>query len=238
MLGGLVVTAIFLTVTLVAAHRRGHTNQWVARVASVAVLALSAEGMWMVARERLHLPVVLAAAVFFVAEALMVSAALQARRHYERTTEHDPDGRLIRPGHPGPHGRAVWVILVELIQIVTRGDWLFAKSRGKLLEKSAVGRAELKPDRSAIDLRRSARLVTRDHPGLLDRRQLGLTEREREVPYHIGRGHSNDEISAALHITAATARTYVSRLLAKLHARDRSQLVVRAYEAGLTHGPH
>ncbi|MEQ7127421.1 hypothetical protein ABN034_23125 [Actinopolymorpha sp. B11F2] len=107
---GLVVTAIFLIVTLVAAHRRGHTNQWVARVASVAVLALSAEGMWVVARERLGLPVVLAAAVFFVAEALMVSAALQARRHYERTTERGTDGRLIRPGHPGPHGRAVWVI--------------------------------------------------------------------------------------------------------------------------------
>ncbi|MEQ7008494.1 hypothetical protein ABN028_20170 [Actinopolymorpha sp. B17G11] len=107
---GLVVTAIVLTLTLVVAHRRGHTNQWVARVASVAVLALSAEGMWVVARERLHLPVVLAGAVFFVAEALMVSAALQARRHYERTTERDTDGRLIRPGHPGPHGRAVWVI--------------------------------------------------------------------------------------------------------------------------------
>ena len=107
---GLVVTAIVLTVTLLVAHRRGHTNQWVARVASVAVLALSAEGMWVVARERLHLPVVLAAGVFFVAEALMVSAALQARRHYERTTERDEDGRLIRPGHPGPHGRAVWVI--------------------------------------------------------------------------------------------------------------------------------
>ncbi|WP_020576952.1 response regulator transcription factor [Actinopolymorpha alba] len=61
----------------------------------------------------------------------------------------------------------------------------------------------------------------------------GLTEREREVLYQIGCGRSNDEVAAELHITSATARTYVSRLLSKLHARDRSQLVALAYQAGL-----
>jgi DNA-binding NarL/FixJ family response regulator len=61
----------------------------------------------------------------------------------------------------------------------------------------------------------------------------GLTERERQVLYQIGCGRSNDEIAAELHITPATARTYVSRLLAKLNARDRSQLVALAYRAGL-----
>jgi DNA-binding NarL/FixJ family response regulator len=60
-----------------------------------------------------------------------------------------------------------------------------------------------------------------------------LTEREREVLTEIGRGLSNQEISQSLFISPATARTYVSRLLAKLHARDRSQLVVLAYETGL-----
>jgi len=60
-----------------------------------------------------------------------------------------------------------------------------------------------------------------------------LTEREREVLTEVAAGRSNDEIAAALAITPATARTYVSRLLAKLHARDRSQLVVIAYESGL-----
>lgn len=60
-----------------------------------------------------------------------------------------------------------------------------------------------------------------------------LTDREREVLYHIGLGQSNDEIASQLVISPSTARTYVSRLLSKLDARDRSQLVVIAYESGL-----
>jgi DNA-binding NarL/FixJ family response regulator len=61
----------------------------------------------------------------------------------------------------------------------------------------------------------------------------GLSPREREVLEKVGRGLSNDEIAQALFLSPATARTYVSRLLAKLGARDRSQLVVLAYETGL-----
>lgn len=60
-----------------------------------------------------------------------------------------------------------------------------------------------------------------------------LTEREREVLRHIGLGQSNDELAEQLCISPATARTYVSRLLDKLNARDRSQLVILAYESGL-----
>lgn len=60
-----------------------------------------------------------------------------------------------------------------------------------------------------------------------------LTEREREVLTLIGCGLSNAEISETLIIGAATTKTHVSRLLAKLHARDRAQLVVTAYETGL-----
>ncbi|MBZ2194911.1 response regulator [Occultella gossypii] len=60
-----------------------------------------------------------------------------------------------------------------------------------------------------------------------------LTAREREVLVEIGRGLSNDEIARRLFISPATARTYVSRLLTKLHARDRAQLVVLAYETGI-----
>lgn len=60
-----------------------------------------------------------------------------------------------------------------------------------------------------------------------------LTEREREILRHIGLGEANDEIAQNLTISPATARTYVSRLLAKLNARDRSQLVIIAYESGL-----
>lgn len=77
--------------------------------------------------------------------------------------------------------------------------------------------------------------AARIDPALLE----GLTPREREVLALVGRGMSNDEIGEALALSPATARTYVSRLLAKLGARDRSRLVVVAYESGLvTPGDH
>ncbi|ANY10150.1 LuxR family transcriptional regulator [Pseudonocardia sp. HH130630-07] len=60
-----------------------------------------------------------------------------------------------------------------------------------------------------------------------------LTPREREVLALVGRGHTNPEIAAQLVISPATARTHVGRLLTKLAARDRVQLVLIAHEAGL-----
>jgi DNA-binding CsgD family transcriptional regulator len=61
----------------------------------------------------------------------------------------------------------------------------------------------------------------------------GITDREREVLRLVGLGMSNAEIAAALCITVGTAKTHVARQLAKLGARDRVQLVITAYEAGL-----
>jgi DNA-binding NarL/FixJ family response regulator len=60
-----------------------------------------------------------------------------------------------------------------------------------------------------------------------------LTAREVEVLGAVGRGLTNAEIGASLHMSAATAKTHVGRILAKLGARDRTQLVIAAYEAGL-----
>jgi DNA-binding NarL/FixJ family response regulator len=60
-----------------------------------------------------------------------------------------------------------------------------------------------------------------------------LTDREREVMVLVAEGLSNDEIAARLVISPATAKTHVSRTMIKLGARDRAQLVVYAYEAGL-----
>ena len=60
-----------------------------------------------------------------------------------------------------------------------------------------------------------------------------LTTREREIVELVGSGLTNDEIATRLFLSPATARTYVSRLLTKLDARDRAALVVLAYETGL-----
>jgi DNA-binding NarL/FixJ family response regulator len=60
-----------------------------------------------------------------------------------------------------------------------------------------------------------------------------LTTREREVVTLVGQGLSNDEIAASLVVSPTTAKTHVSRAMMKVHARDRAQLVVFAYETGL-----
>ncbi|SDM23692.1 two component transcriptional regulator, LuxR family [Geodermatophilus siccatus] len=108
-------------------------------------------------------------------------------------------------------------------------------------------------DVSPTDLRRGIRVVAAGEAllspsvtrtvlqSLADRLQAAvddtplqaLTEREREVLALVGRGLSNQEIAQELFLSPATARTYVSRLLTRLGARDRARLVVLAYETGL-----
>ena len=63
-----------------------------------------------------------------------------------------------------------------------------------------------------------------------------LTDREREVLELVARGLSNAELAATLHVTLPTAKTHVSRILTKLGARDRTQLAILAYEAGILSG--
>jgi DNA-binding NarL/FixJ family response regulator len=61
----------------------------------------------------------------------------------------------------------------------------------------------------------------------------GLTERERQVMTLVAAGLSNDEIAGKLFVIPLTSKTHVSRIMTKLNARDRAQLVVMAYERGL-----
>ena len=95
----------------------------------------------------------------------------------------------------------------------------------------AAGDALLAP---AITRRLIAEFARRPEPGRQPAATLdSVTDREREVLTLIARGLSNAEIAQALHVTRATAKTHVGRLLAKHGARDRAQLVMVAYETGL-----
>jgi DNA-binding NarL/FixJ family response regulator len=106
------------------------------------------------------------------------------------------------------------VDLLAAIRVVAAGDALLApKVTRRLIEQFAAA-APAAP--------------TSEHPGIAD-----LTEREREVLLAVASGLSNAEIAETMYISHATAKTHVSRLLTKLLARDRAQLVMIAYESGL-----
>ena len=94
----------------------------------------------------------------------------------------------------------------------------------------AAGEALLSP---SVTRRLITEFATRTAPPSDPARLAALTEREREVLALVGGGLSNDEIGRRLFMSPATAKTHVSRAMAKLGARDRAQLVVAAYETGL-----
>ena len=96
----------------------------------------------------------------------------------------------------------------------------------------AAGEALLAP---AITRRLIAEFARRPRPAAPSAGDVlaPLTEREREVLQQVAAGSSNAEVAAALHLSVATVKTHISRLLAKLDCRDRAQLVVVAYETGV-----
>jgi DNA-binding NarL/FixJ family response regulator len=105
----------------------------------------------------------------------------------------------------------------------------------RAVEAATRGDAVLSP---GLTRRLIAALVSRPGPTLPAGKLLaGLTSREREVVALVALGLSNDEIAERLVVSSATARTHVSRAMCKLHARDRAQLVVFAYESQLLAQP-
>ena len=104
------------------------------------------------------------------------------------------------------------VELIRAVHVVADGDALLSpRVTKRLLERVAVGMRE-PPSTDRLD---------------------SLTEREREVLALVGEGLTNDEIGRRLYVSPLTAKTHVSRIMAKLLARDRVRLVVVAYETGL-----
>jgi DNA-binding NarL/FixJ family response regulator len=115
-------------------------------------------------------------------------------------------GFLLKGGEPAD--------LVHAIRVVARGESLLAPSVTRRLIQTYISQA-----------RPSA---TVEHDGMDE-----LTSREREVLGLVATGLTNAEIAQALHLSPLTAKTHVSRILTKLGARDRVQLVVIAYKTGM-----
>jgi DNA-binding NarL/FixJ family response regulator len=103
--------------------------------------------------------------------------------------------------------------LLDGIRVVAGGDALLAPRVTRRLIEQYSGR----PEGVALD----------------ERALAVLTEREREVLALVGKGLSNQEIAERLFMSPSTAKTHVVRTMSKLHAGDRAQLVVIAYETGL-----
>ncbi|MFC4908229.1 response regulator [Actinomadura gamaensis] len=102
--------------------------------------------------------------------------------------------------------------LIHGVRVVARGDALLAPSVTRRLIAEFALRSAAPPPDAALD---------------------ALTAREREVLELVAAGMSNDEIARRLVLSTATAKTHVSRILAKVGARARAQLVVLAYESGM-----
>ncbi|MFD9366109.1 response regulator [Streptomyces sp. NPDC060020] len=138
-------------------------------------------------------------------------------------TTFDEDDHVYGALRAGASGFAVKDMALEeilaAIRVVAAGDALIAPGVTRRLIADFVRR----PGPPAVE------------PVL--RSAAGITEREREVLTLVGRGRSNTEIAEELFISAATAKSHVSRLFTKLGARDRVQLVITAYEMGLVSAP-
>jgi DNA-binding NarL/FixJ family response regulator len=104
------------------------------------------------------------------------------------------------------------VELIRAVRVVAGGEALLSPGVTKRLLERIAGVLADTPDTAQLAV---------------------LTEREREVLGLVGHGLTNEEIGHRLFLSPLTAKTHVSRIMAKLLARDRVQLVVIAYETGL-----
>jgi DNA-binding NarL/FixJ family response regulator len=122
----------------------------------------------------------------------------------------------LRAGASGFLGKGVEPVeLLDAIRVVAQGDALLSPRA----TRSLIDRYLAQPSEGAPDAISSSLDV--------------LTDREREVVTLVAKGLTNDDIAARLFVSPLTAKTHVNRSMTKLGARDRAQLVVIAYQAGL-----
>ncbi|MGK5520036.1 response regulator [Micromonospora sp. URMC 107] len=139
-----------------------------------------------------------------------------ARVHVVILTNYGLDEHVFHALRAGAAGFLVKDIepedFLHAVRVAARGDALLAPS----ITRRLIDRYVTEPQHLAAEA------------GL-----PGLTNREREAVALVARGLSNDEIADRMVISPLTAKTHVNRAMVKLHARDRAQLVVLAYESGL-----
>ncbi|PZT76475.1 MULTISPECIES: response regulator [unclassified Streptomyces] len=144
-------------------------------------------------------------------------AATEAGTHVVVLTTFDDDDYVYGALRAGAAGFLVKDMALDdilaAVRVVASGDALIAPAVTRRLIREFAARPVASPSPPAP--------------------LAAITEREREVLVLVGGGLSNAEIAERLVISVATAKTYLTRLLAKLGARDRVQLVIMAYEAGL-----
>lgn len=189
-------------------------------------------------------------------ELTVVAEAATGEEAIAKAHEHHPEVALMDIRMPGTNGieatrriRADPALIETRVLILTTFD-----DDDDILEAIRLGAAGyLLKDTSSDDLRAAVHAVANgdnslspniarrvmEHvadmplPVAQDPRLDELTDRELAVLRRIAHGENNAEIASVLHISPATARTYVSRILTKLHARDRTELAVIAHLSGL-----
>jgi DNA-binding NarL/FixJ family response regulator len=136
---------------------------------------------------------------------IIILTTFESDEYVYRAIRAGASGFLVKDSEPAE--------LIQAVRVVAAGDALLAPRITRRLITDLASR----PERPRVDPQRLA----------------VLTDREREVLSLIAGGLSNDDIAAGLFVSPLTVKTHVSRILTKLAARDRAQLVVLAYESGL-----
>ncbi len=188
----------------------------------IEVVAEAADGVEAVALARQHLP-----DVAMVDIQMPIADGLEATRriaadpaladvHVVILTNYGMDEYVLEALRAGAAGFLVKDVqpedFVHAVRVAARGDALLAPSVTRALIDHYVSQPS--PADAPVGL-------------------AELTNREREAVALVARGMTNDQVAEAMVISVLTAKTHINRAMTKLHARDRAQLVVVAYESGL-----